>query len=135
MQYSLQPNALLLSQERTEAILRSHLEKQGCHVELCTELRSFEQHTDHVIASLVRKDGNEEYSETVVCHWLAGTDGARGNIPFITSYGERLIFNVPAGVVRKHLGIPFLGETRENEHIVVAEIEVQGIDSIVSFST
>lgn len=103
------PNGVHLGQYNTEAILRSHLGKLGCYVELGTELRSFEQYPDRVLAHLAKRHQDREEMETVVCHWLVGTDGARG-------------------VVRKQLGLSFLGETREDQHIVVGELEVQGLD-------
>lgn len=36
-----------------------------------------------------------------------------------------------AGVVRKQLGITFLGETRDSERLVLADIYVKGINSEV----
>ncbi|KIM82983.1 hypothetical protein PILCRDRAFT_53725, partial [Piloderma croceum F 1598] len=42
-------NALIIGQNVTEAILRSHIEKYSCHVELSTRLESFEQQSDHVV--------------------------------------------------------------------------------------
>lgn len=104
------PNGLHLGQDHTEEILRKHLGKYDSHVELGTELDSFEQHPDHVVAHLIKKpEGGEEEQETIVCRWLVGTDGARG-------------------VVRKQLGLRLVGETREEQHIVVGEVEVGGLD-------
>ncbi|OCH86249.1 monooxygenase [Obba rivulosa] len=98
---------LIIGQEHTEAILRSHLAKLGCHVELGAELISFEQHPDHVIAQ-VRKVQDSSI-ETVTCHWLVGTDGARG-------------------VVRKLLGLTFLGETYEDHQMLLADLHLTGVD-------
>lgn len=41
-----------------------------------------------------------------------------------------------AGVVRKLLGLSFLGETRTGEHWVIADVKIKGIDidTDVSFS-
>lgn len=67
----------MLGQAKAEEVLREHLAKYGCYVERSTELRTFEQHTDRVVAHLVKQLGDEETTEIVVCHWLAGTDGAK----------------------------------------------------------
>lgn len=75
------PNGVIHGQNHTEAALRSHLERYGVHVERATELRSFEQHPDHVIAHIVKTD-NGEVEETVRARWLVGADGARGMRPY-----------------------------------------------------
>ncbi|KAI0919086.1 hypothetical protein AcW1_003446 [Taiwanofungus camphoratus] len=103
-------NYITLGQDRSEAILRSHLAKYDCCVELGTELVSFEQHVDHVKADVIRRNGDEEYRETVISRWLVGADGARG-------------------IVRKQLGLSFLGETLgDDQRFVIGDLEVQGLD-------
>ncbi|CCM05219.1 uncharacterized protein FIBRA_07429 [Fibroporia radiculosa] len=103
-------NILLLGQEHTEAILRAHLQKYGCHVELGTELRSFEQKPDHVTAHIVKRDGDQETTETISCRWLIGADGARG-------------------IVRKSLNVAFHGEVRnEKHHLVIGDLKIRGLD-------
>lgn len=106
------PNSRLLGQYNTEAILRSHIERLGGKVEYGTELRSFEQHPDRVDAVLVTKDGDTEKTETVAAHYLAGADGARG-------------------IVRKQLGLSFLGETRVEGQILLGLVEVKGLGTEV----
>jgi len=101
-------NVWILGQYRAEEILREHLAQYGCEVELGTELRSFEQDTNGVVAHLVKRVDDEEIHESVECRWLAGADGARG-------------------VVRKQLGLTFLGEALTNQ-IIFGEIEASGID-------
>ncbi|TFK39698.1 FAD binding domain-containing protein [Crucibulum laeve] len=104
-------NPVMLGQHHHEAILRSHLEKYGCHVEIATELHSFEQHESHVTAHLVHDDGGKQVTETANFPWMIGTDGARST-------------------VRKQLSLSFLGETRTGENIVVGDIYVkEGLDS------
>jgi len=104
----------LLGQDHLETILRSALEENySCRVELGTELKSFEQGVDRVSAHMIKHQGNQEISETASFEWLVGTDGARG-------------------VVRKLLGLEFLGETRTVENLVVGDIFVEGLDSKVS---
>ncbi|KZT05380.1 monooxygenase [Laetiporus sulphureus 93-53] len=102
-------NALLIGQNRQEGVLRKHLEKYGCHVELNTELHSFRQQENCVVAEIVKKTGESEQRETVLAQWLVGTDGAKG-------------------VVRKQLGLTFDGETRGGqEHFLIGDLEIFGI--------
>ncbi|PCH36573.1 monooxygenase [Wolfiporia cocos MD-104 SS10] len=94
----------ILGQANQEGIMRKYLEKLGVHVELNTELRTYEQIEHGVLAHTVRKSGDEEIPETIRCDWLVGADGAKG-------------------VVRKHLEVTFLGETRA-DRIILGEVEL-----------
>ncbi|KAJ4473296.1 hypothetical protein C8J55DRAFT_490849 [Lentinula edodes] len=86
-------NARMLGQNRQEQLLREHiLADYGIQVELGTELKSFEQQPDHVLAHVVKIVDSKTVEESFTVDWLVGTDGARG-------------------VVRKQLGLTFLGET------------------------
>jgi len=69
---------MLLGQSKLEGILRSHLEKYGCFVELGTELLSFEDDGERVLAKLVKRKDGEEIPETFEASYLIGADGARG---------------------------------------------------------
>ncbi|KAH9943975.1 monooxygenase [Amylocystis lapponica] len=102
-------NSVLLGQESVEAILRSHLEKLGVRVEDGTRLQTFEQHSDHVIAHAIKEDAGEEKEHDITCHWLVGTDGARG-------------------VVRKQLGLQLVDTPHENLHFVVGDVVCKGMD-------
>ncbi|KAH7907326.1 hypothetical protein BJ138DRAFT_1137595 [Hygrophoropsis aurantiaca] len=106
-------NPRVIGQQTLEAILRSHLEKQGCFVELSSELRSFEQSDDRVVAHIIKKQGDEEIAETIEASFLVGTDGAKG-------------------VTRKQLGLSFLGETRDDLRLVMGDIRLvgKGIDRV-----
>src|ERR1700729_3211077 len=76
-----QRNGLTIGQNVSEAILRSHIEKYSCHVELATRLQSFEQKSDHVVARLVKTtDDGQEVPETLSVQFLLGSDGARGMV-------------------------------------------------------
>ncbi|OCH83686.1 hypothetical protein OBBRIDRAFT_742838, partial [Obba rivulosa] len=88
------PRATSLGQDKTEAILRVHLSKYNCHVKLNTELLGFEQYPDRASARIAKHSDDGDIEETVECHYLVGTDGGKG-------------------IVRKQLGLSFLGETRE----------------------
>ncbi|KAJ4474895.1 monooxygenase [Lentinula aciculospora] len=105
-----QMNARMLGQNRHEKVLREHiLAYHGVHVEFGTELRSFEQTSDHVLARVVKTVDSKAVEENVTVNWLVGADGARS-------------------VVRKQLGLSFLGESPEME-VVTGDIHVLG-DSI-----
>ena len=69
---------MFLGQPRIEAILRSHLEKYGCSVEFATEVQSFEDDGDRVLAKIVKKRDGEEVPETFEASYLIGADGAKG---------------------------------------------------------
>ncbi|KAF8550669.1 hypothetical protein OG21DRAFT_383284 [Imleria badia] len=104
-------NPMFLGQPTLEGILRSHLEKYGCSVELGTELVSFEDDGERVLAKLVKRKDGEEIPETFEASYLIGADGAKG-------------------VTRKQLGLSFLGETKDNFASVVGDLclEIEGVD-------
>jgi len=101
----------MLGQDRLEPIFHATLARLGCTVELGTELVSFTQTDDHVEAKLRIKGMNpdsEGVEEIASFDYMVGTDGARG-------------------VVRKQLGLPFVGETRTVENFVVGDIKIKGL--------
>ncbi|KAG1901776.1 FAD binding domain-containing protein [Suillus fuscotomentosus] len=95
----------LIGQQLLDVILRRHLEKFSCSVEMGTELRSFEQ-SDEGVTAVLAKNG---ILETFHTKWLIGADGARG-------------------IVRKQLGLTFLGETRDDIRLVMGDIRLHGLD-------
>ncbi|KAG1856177.1 FAD binding domain-containing protein [Suillus tomentosus] len=94
----------LMGQQLLDVILRRHLEKFSCSVEMGTELRSFEQ-CDEGVTAILAKNG---ISETFDTKWIIGADGAKS-------------------VVRKQLGLTFLGETRDDVRIVTGDIRLTGV--------
>ena len=100
----------MLGQHYHEKILRSHLEKLGTVVEFGSELKGFEQFEDHVTVQIVHRSNGEELLEETKVSWMVGTDGARST-------------------VRKTLALPFLGETRQADEMIVGDIKVKaGLD-------
>ncbi|KAF8159647.1 pentachlorophenol 4-monooxygenase [Crassisporium funariophilum] len=103
---------VMLGQDRLEKIFYAALAKHSCFVELGTELKSFEQSHDHVKVNLIRRGMSEEEDsgipEVAIYDWMIGADGARG-------------------VVRKQLGLSFLGETRKVENFIVGDVIVEGL--------
>ncbi|KAF8185934.1 FAD binding domain-containing protein [Mycena galopus ATCC 62051] len=97
-------NSLSLSQERHEEILRAYLQNLSSSVELGSELLSFEQSADCVFARILKTDSDgKQAEESARFDWLVGTDGAHS-------------------VVRKQLGVSFLGETKEEERLALGDI-------------
>jgi len=96
------PNLLMIPQSRTEGLLRERLAELGASVEFGVELTAFEQDDDGVTARL----GN---GESVRAAYLVGADGGRG-------------------FVRKHLGVPFEGETYETVRMLVGDVRLDALD-------
>ncbi|KAG2130258.1 FAD binding domain-containing protein [Suillus clintonianus] len=94
----------VLGQQLLGVILQRHLEKFSCSVEMGTELRSFEQSEEGVTAVLAKNGALETFDTK----WMIGADGAKG-------------------VVRKQLGLLFLGETRDDVRIVTGDICLKGV--------
>ncbi|PPQ65695.1 hypothetical protein CVT24_012113 [Panaeolus cyanescens] len=99
-------NYFMIGQNYHEAILREYLEELGTVVEHGTELQSFTQTGDGVQVTLVNH-ANGGSTETVKVPWLVGADGAHS-------------------VVRKGLGLEFLGETKSENKILICDIKVEG---------
>ncbi|KAJ7504459.1 FAD binding domain-containing protein [Mycena galericulata] len=108
------PNVVMLGQDHLEQILRTELQALGCRPEWGTTLLSLEQRDgEDVVRTRISRphpgdDG--ELIETPEFDYVIGTDGARG-------------------VVRKALGLSFLGETSNADNLVVGDVMVHGLDS------
>ncbi|KAG2066518.1 FAD/NAD(P)-binding domain-containing protein [Suillus decipiens] len=99
----------VIGQQLLDVILRRHLEKFACSVEMGTELRSLEQSDEGVTAVLARNG----ILEAVDTKWVIGADGAKG-------------------IVRKQLRLAFLGDTREDLRTVLGDIcfRAVGLDRV-----
>ena len=104
----------MLGQNHHERILKEHLEASATQVEFGSELGSFMQSVDSVSAEIVRHVDGKEVVERPEVPWLVGWDGARS-------------------VVRKILGLSFLGETKDDHEMLVGDIKVKGEPRQVSF--
>ncbi|KAI6159773.1 hypothetical protein EDD17DRAFT_1609089, partial [Pisolithus thermaeus] len=102
------------------AIVREHLAKLGCTVELGTRLISFTQDEKCVRAQVVKRrgDSGEEFEEDIEAAYLIGADGARG-------------------MTRKQLGLTFLGTTLEGDPMVLGDVrlETKGLDRDVCITS
>ena len=78
----------------------------GTVVEFGSELKGFKQSEDHVTVQIIRRSNGEESMEETQVPWLIGTDGAHS-------------------IVRKTLGLSFLGETRLADAMIIGDIKVK----------
>ncbi|MFC6012368.1 FAD-dependent oxidoreductase [Nocardia lasii] len=99
------PNAWVLGQSETEAILRGRLAEFGVTVEFGTALDDF-AHDDTGVTATLRRDGR---TETVRVDYLVGADGG-------------------ASTVRKRLGIAFEGSTDDSIRMLLGDVRVDALD-------
>lgn len=100
------PNALMVSQENTDAVLRRRLGELGGAVELDCAFVGSTQHADRVTAHVLRSGK----SERLTARYVIGCDGG-------------------GSTVRKCAGIPFTGETWEDATgYLIGNLSVEGID-------
>ncbi|MEV6971759.1 FAD-dependent monooxygenase [Hamadaea sp. NPDC051192] len=100
------PMTIMQPQWRVERVLRDRLAEYGGRVESGVELAEFTQDADGVTA-LLRKENGE--TETVRARYLVGADGGRS-------------------VVRKTLGVGFVGETRDEERMILGDVRIEGLE-------
>jgi 2-polyprenyl-6-methoxyphenol hydroxylase-like FAD-dependent oxidoreductase len=98
------PSAWMVPQWRTEEILRARLAELGTVVEFATPLTGFTP-TEHGVTC-------ELGAETVEARYLVGADGGRST-------------------VRKQLGIGFVGETDEEQRLVLGDVAAPALDHAV----
>jgi len=96
------PNLWMVPQARTESILRERLHALGGRVEFGTALITFRANESEVHATL-------SSGETVSSDFLVGADGGRST-------------------VRKVLGLQLNGEAIGEQRMLVADLEVEGLD-------
>ena len=96
------PNLWMVPQSRTEAILRERLRALGGEVEFGKALATFTQNEHGVDATL-------STGETVRADFLVGCDGGHST-------------------VRKALGLRLEGEAIDEKPMLVADVEVEGLD-------
>ncbi|SCU23665.1 monooxygenase, FAD-binding protein [Staphylococcus xylosus] len=95
------PNTLLIPQYRTDEILHSLIEKRGLNIEYNKEIVNYTQSKDIVSATL-------SSGETVHCKYLVGADGG-------------------SSTVRKLSGINFIGETNEEDRMIIVDGIINGL--------
>jgi 2-polyprenyl-6-methoxyphenol hydroxylase-like FAD-dependent oxidoreductase len=96
------PNLWMVQQSRTEAILRERLHALGGRVEFNRAIVAFRQDQDGIDATL-------STGETVRVDFLIGCDGGHST-------------------VRKTLGLKLEGETIDEKPMLVADVEVDGLN-------
>jgi 2-polyprenyl-6-methoxyphenol hydroxylase-like FAD-dependent oxidoreductase len=103
---------MALEQDALEAIMREHLARRfGVVAELGVELVNFEQSAENVTVHLKKHyEGRTDIEDqTVQAQYLVGADGGRS-------------------VVRKKLGLAFLGETRMEDWLVYGNVSLNGLE-------
>lgn len=112
-EYLQQRNIAAIGQNHQEHILREHLKRAGTAVEFGSELRTFMQSENSVSVEIVKRDATgRETAEKAEVAWLIGADGGRS-------------------LVRKTLGVSFLGETRDHQEMVLADLKIRSAPSEV----
>lgn len=96
---------IMLAQHHTEAVLRKRLAEYGVTVELDTALTHYTQTDDEIIATVQHAGRTEQFS----ARYLVGCDGGRST-------------------VRKSAGIPFLGESWDEERFLLGSVRIDGMD-------
>ncbi|MFB7874950.1 FAD-dependent monooxygenase [Nocardia sp. NPDC056064] len=96
------PNAWVLGQSDTEAILRARLAELGVTVEFGTAVTDFTQDDTGVTVTL-------QHGETIRAAYLVGADGG-------------------ASTVRKRLGIAFAGSTDESLRMLLGDVRADALD-------
>jgi 2-polyprenyl-6-methoxyphenol hydroxylase-like FAD-dependent oxidoreductase len=96
------PNLWMVPQSRTEAILRERLCALGGRVEFGKALAAFQQGERGI-------DATFSTGETVRADFLVGCDGGHS-------------------MVRKALGLKFEGEAIDENRMLVADVEIEGLD-------
>lgn len=71
------PYVLMLGQDANEHIMGARLKTLGASVQWRTELVAFEQHADHVAATLKLPNGTQRRMSAA---WVAGCDGSRSTV-------------------------------------------------------
>lgn len=98
------PNTRLMPQSRTDAVLHDRLEQLGGKVEYGRELTRFEQDDTSVTATVTGEEGLER----ITARYLVGADGG-------------------SSAVRKHLDLGFLGETDEQDRMLIVDAVTTGL--------
>ena len=97
--------SLITPQWRVEEALRQRLAELGGAVEFGAALARFVQ-SDEGVSAVILQGGE---AEAVTARWMVGCDGGHS-------------------IVRKQAGIAFEGETRETVRMLIADVEVDGLD-------
>lgn len=127
-----QPNPILIGQGHAEEILRARLATLNVYVELGMELIEFDQDETGVRARVVRRGPDSDQIQVIPAKWIVSAEGGKSELlkgPLFASY---VLIIPPIGVIRKQLGLTFLGESHDDVRFVVADLYVRGLSNDVS---
>ncbi|KAL5508461.1 hypothetical protein ACEPAH_6080 [Sanghuangporus vaninii] len=100
---------LMVNQYLHEGVFRSHVKAHGGTIELGTELSGLEQDENNVTVQLTKEVDGKQVQETASFAYVVGADGGHS-------------------VVRKILGLHFIGETYEEEQLITADVDLKGLE-------
>ncbi|TFY52069.1 hypothetical protein EVG20_g10720, partial [Dentipellis fragilis] len=119
--WTIQRSVSDVNQSAFEGIVREHLAKLGTTVENGVELVGISQTEDKVSVTLA-KDGKETVEEY---DYVISADGAKG-APLTPGTSVLSSPMESTGRTRRMLGIPYVGETREEDVMLLAKRRVHG---------
>ncbi|KAL5527176.1 hypothetical protein ACEPAG_5967 [Sanghuangporus baumii] len=108
-------SGLLVNQYLHEGVLRSHVKAHGGTIEIGTELSGLEQDENSVTVHLTKEFDGKQVQETASFAYVVGADGGRS-------------------VIRKVLGLQFIGETHEEEQLFTADVDLKGLEGYIGLS-
>ncbi|KAJ7513157.1 FAD binding domain-containing protein [Mycena galericulata] len=112
-----------IGQSEVEKILRRHLKKYGCEVEMDHQLVGLTQDDTSVTAKVLVRNSTET---EIKCDYLVAADGAKGKLSFRSCFFLVLEMILHLGPSRRFIGVSFLGETKEADRMWVANVDVPG---------
>ncbi|EJC98969.1 uncharacterized protein FOMMEDRAFT_113569 [Fomitiporia mediterranea MF3/22] len=119
--------SVVLGQWRHQAILRKHIEALGGKVELGSAFIGCTQDENGVMAEIHKVIDGVEQTEKARFEYLVGADGGRSTSNVLSFYILKLLTLI-VGVVRKDMGVNFLGETRTEGRLHLVDARIKGLD-------
>ncbi len=111
-----------------EAVLRKHVESLGGKIDVGVTFVGLQQDETSVVVELAEtKNGNKDVRKEPVR--LGSWNGRRTK--FVFNHVLAFLPEIGAGLVRKCMGVAFLGETKEDERMYIADCKVEGLEEQV----
>lgn len=126
LRHLFQGHSIVLGQWKHQAVLRKHVEALGGTVELSSALISFKQEAEYVTADIAKTTNGKTVIEQSKFKYLIGADG--GHSMSILRAPRTIANCLLIGVVRKTLGVDFVGQTHEEGRMYIVDCIVEGIE-------